>query len=50
MGPQIQGPIERSINSNIALSMIEVEPPDLPEMNVPESKPKIGRPKGTKNK
>jgi hypothetical protein len=40
----------QSINSNAILSEIEVEPLDLPEVNVPESKPKRGRPKGTKNK
>jgi hypothetical protein len=40
----------QSINNNAILSEIEVEPLDLPEVNVPESKPKKGRPKGTKNK
>jgi hypothetical protein len=40
----------QSINNNTTLSKIEVEPLDLPEINVPESKPKKGRPKGTKNK
>jgi hypothetical protein len=40
----------QSINSNIILSKIKVEPLDLPEINVPKLKPKRGRPKGTKNK
>jgi hypothetical protein len=40
----------QSINSNIILSEIEVELLDLPEVNIPESKPKKNRPKGTKNK
>jgi hypothetical protein len=40
----------QSINSNTILSEIEVEPLDLPEVNIPESKPKRGRPKGIKNK
>jgi hypothetical protein len=40
----------QNINSDITLSVIEVEPLDLPEVSVPESKPKRGRPKGTKNK
>jgi hypothetical protein len=40
----------QSINNNTILSEIEVEPLDLPEINIPESKPKRGRPKGTKNK
>jgi hypothetical protein len=40
----------QSINNNAILSEIEVEPLDLPEINIPESKPKKGRPKGTKNK
>jgi hypothetical protein len=40
----------QSVNSNIILNKIEIEPLDLLEINVPESKPKRGRPKGTKNK
>jgi hypothetical protein len=40
----------QNINSNAILSEIEVEPLDLPEINIPESKPKRNRPKGTKNK
>jgi hypothetical protein len=40
----------QSINSNAILSEIKVEPLDLPEINVPESKPKKNRLKGTKNK
>jgi hypothetical protein len=40
----------QSINSNIILSKIEVEPLDLLEVNIPESKPKKDRPKSTKNK
>jgi hypothetical protein len=40
----------QSINSNTTLSEIEVELLDLLEVNVPESKPKRGRPKDTKNK
>jgi hypothetical protein len=40
----------QSINNIIILSKIEVEPLDLPEINIPESKPKRDRPKGTKNK
>jgi hypothetical protein len=40
----------QSINSDATLSMIEVEPLDLPEINIPESKSKKGRPKNTKNK
>jgi hypothetical protein len=40
----------QSINNNVTLSEIEVEPLDLPEINIFESKPKRGRPKDTKNK
>jgi hypothetical protein len=40
----------QSVNSNITLSKIKVEPLDLLEVNIPESKPKRDRPKGTKNK
>jgi hypothetical protein len=40
----------QNINSNIILNAIEVELPDLPEINVPELKPKKDRPKGMKNK
>jgi hypothetical protein len=40
----------QSINSNIILNKIEVEPLDLLEINIPKSKPKKSRPKGTKNK
>jgi hypothetical protein len=40
----------QSVNSNVILSKIEVEPLDLLEINIPESKPKRGRPKSTKNK
>jgi hypothetical protein len=40
----------QSINNNIILNKIEVELLDLLEVNIPESKPKRGRPKGTKNK
>jgi hypothetical protein len=40
----------QSINSNITLNKIKIELLDLPEVNIPESKPKRGRPKGTKNK
>jgi hypothetical protein len=40
----------QNINSNTTLSKIKVEPLDLLEVNIPESKPKKGRPKGTKNK
>jgi hypothetical protein len=40
----------QSINSNVILSEIEIEPLDLLEVNVFELKPKRGRPKGTKNK
>jgi hypothetical protein len=40
----------QSINNNTTLSKIEVELLDLLEVNIPESKPKRGRPKGTKNK
>jgi hypothetical protein len=40
----------QSINNNITLNKIEVELLDLLEINIPESKPKKGRPKGTKNK
>jgi hypothetical protein len=40
----------QSINSNITLSKIEVELLDLLEVNIPESKPKKNKPKGTKNK
>jgi hypothetical protein len=40
----------QSVNSDATLSEIEVEPLDLLEINVPESKPKKGKPKGTKNK
>ena len=40
----------QSINNNVILSKIEVEPLDLLEVNIPESKPKKGRPKNTKNK
>jgi hypothetical protein len=40
----------QSINNNITLSEIKVELLDLLEINIPESKPKKNRPKGTKNK
>jgi hypothetical protein len=40
----------QNVNNNATLSEIEVEPLDLPEVNIPESKPKRDRPKGTKNK
>jgi hypothetical protein len=40
----------QSVNNDAILSEIEVEPLDLPEINIPESKPKKDRPKGTKNK
>jgi hypothetical protein len=40
----------QNINNNITLSKIEVELLDLPEVNIPESKPKKDRPKDTKNK
>jgi hypothetical protein len=40
----------QSVNNNATLSEIEVELLDLLEINIPESKPKRGRPKGTKNK
>jgi hypothetical protein len=40
----------QNINSNAILNKIKVELLDLPEVNIPESKPKKGRPKGTKNK
>jgi hypothetical protein len=40
----------QSINNNVTLSEIEVEPLDLLEVNVPESKPKKSKPKNTKNK
>jgi hypothetical protein len=40
----------QSINSNIILNKIKIELLDLPEVNIPESKPKKNRPKGTKNK
>jgi hypothetical protein len=38
----------QNINSNIILNKIEVEPLDLLEVNIPESKPKKGRLKSTK--
>ena len=40
----------QNINNNITLSKIEVELLDLLEINIPESKLKRGRLKGTKNK
>jgi hypothetical protein len=40
----------QNVNNNITLSKIEVELLDLLEVNIPESKPKKNRPKGTKNK
>jgi hypothetical protein len=40
----------QSINNNVILSKIKVELLDLLEVNILESKPKRGRPKGTKNK
>jgi hypothetical protein len=40
----------QSVNNNATLSKIEVELLDLLEVNVPKSKPKKDRPKGTKNK
>jgi hypothetical protein len=40
----------QNINSNIILNEIKIELLDLLEVNIPESKPKKGRPKGTKNK
>jgi hypothetical protein len=40
----------QNINNNIILNKIEVELLDLLEVNIPESKPKKGRPKGIKNK
>jgi hypothetical protein len=40
----------QSINSNIILNKIKIELLDLLEVNIPESKPKRNRPKGTKNK
>jgi hypothetical protein len=40
----------QNINNNIILNKIEVELLDLLEVNIPESKPKKNRPKGTKNK
>jgi hypothetical protein len=40
----------QSINNNVTLSKIEIEPLDLPEVNIPKSKPKRSRLKGTKNK
>jgi hypothetical protein len=40
----------QNINNNIILSKIEVELLDLLEINIPELKPKRGRPKGIKNK
>jgi hypothetical protein len=40
----------QSVNNDTILSKIEVELLDLLEVNIPESKPKKSRPKGTKNK
>jgi hypothetical protein len=40
----------QSINNNITLNKIKIEPLDLPEINILESKPKKNKPKSTKNK
>jgi hypothetical protein len=40
----------QSINNNTILSKIKVELLDLLEINIPKSKPKKNKPKGTKNK
>jgi hypothetical protein len=40
----------QNVNNNITLNKIEVELLDLLEVNIPESKPKRNRLKGTKNK
>jgi hypothetical protein len=40
----------QSINNNTTLNKIKVELLDLLEVNIFKSKPKKGRPKGTKNK
>jgi hypothetical protein len=40
----------QSVNSNTTLNKIEVELLDLPEVNIPELKPKKNRPKDKKNK
>jgi hypothetical protein len=40
----------QSVNSNAILNKIKVEPLDLLEINILESKPKKNKPKNTKNK